>query len=121
VITVGLGIRPEWRDPGLAFLLWVILSFVVGFCLQLRSVNRSRRYWELRRSNFPPEVLTVKELCRRMRDLNVTRFMPVLTLRQADRDLDLWNKLKQTLVDALGVDEDEVRHEAGLIRDLGME
>lgn len=121
LITVGLGTKPEWRDPGSAFLLWVISSIVVGVGMLFRSWNRSRRYWELRRTNFPADVLTVKELCRRMRDLNITRLMPVLTLRQADRDLDLWNKLKQTLVDALGVDEDEVRQEAGLIRDLGME
>lgn len=70
---------------------------------------------------LPHGVETVKDLCRRIRDLNAFR----LICRPLSQDLDecqkIWTSLKDCLVNSLGVDDDEVTMDARLIKDLGAE
>lgn len=103
--------------------LWFLpIVFVLSTLISaaLYSV-RHHSYWERRRRVLPRGVETVKELCRRIRDLNAFRLIGRPLSQDLDECQKIWTSLKDCLINALGVDEDEVTMEARLIKDLGAE
>ena len=99
---------------------------VIGCLLSCAVVNAIqstlvRRYWEPRRTNFPDKMLTLKEFCRRVRDINAHRLMGRRVSQDLDEGLRLWESLKVSLIDALGVEESNITMQARLVKDLGAE
>ena len=70
------------------------------------------------RNRIPPHLNTLKELCRKIRDMNLSSIeLPHLAADRATPQH--WRKLQACLVDALGVDADEITPHARLVADLG--
>ncbi len=65
------------------------------------------------------QMKTVKSLCRYVRDNNLERIGP--RSPAVANSADVWRRLKDVIVDSLGVDDDEVCRDAWFVRDLGLE
>ena len=103
------------------FVAAVILSLLCNIALIAVRLALLRSVWELRRTGFPFKIQTLKELCRRVRDINAHRLIGRGVSQDLDEGLRIWASLKEALVDALGVDDCEIIMQARLIRDLGAE
>ena len=116
---VGCFSLPSFGMPAYAFA--GICSLLSGLALTAVQSTLARRVWEPRRTNFPDNMLTLKELCRRVRDINAHRLIRRSVSQDLDEGLRLWESLKESLVDALGVDESEITMQARLVKDFGAE
>lgn len=73
------------------------------------------------RTRFPSDSRTVKDLCRTVRTANCEMLGENADLFPHKARPHVWQQLVDVLVDALGVDSDEVTLESRLVADLGME
>ncbi|MDA1231469.1 MAG: hypothetical protein O2856_11895 [Planctomycetota bacterium] len=97
------------------------ISLICFLALNAVRLALSRTIWEPRRVCFPRQVVNVKELCRRVRDINAHRLIGRPLSKDLDDGRKIWIDLKAALVDALGVDDEEITMQARLIKDLGAE
>ena len=70
------------------------------------------------RNRLPRNLSTMKDLCRHIRDHNLSR-VESTGLGDVNGSSDDWKHFRTCLVDILGVDDDEVVRNARLVADLG--
>lgn len=117
IVVTCVSVADSRGVPAFVFAGGISLSCFLA--LNAVRLALSRTIWEPRRDCFPGQLVNVKELCRRVRDINAHRFIGRPLSKDLDDGLKVWIDLKAALVDALGVDDDEVTMQARLIKDLG--
>ncbi len=108
-------------EPGRWWLIPIVYACSLLACSQVYSGFGRFSHRERRRRILPTGLETVKDLCRQVRDLNAFRLIGRPYTQNLYEGEKVWNSLKECLVNALGVDHDEVTLQARLIRDLGAE
>jgi hypothetical protein len=64
---------------------------------------------------------TVKDLCKSILAANYREIYEQAEIAFDQRSMAVWEQLVEILMQALGVDADEIAFRSGLIHDLGME
>jgi hypothetical protein len=102
----------QWLWPLLGLLALWMLAETYAKMLSILSPLRNR---------FSLGMTTVKDLCRAVLATNYADFCGHAEIPLDDRAVVVWEKLTAILVDALGVDADEVTFRSRLVKDLAME
>ena len=110
---------PIWQIP-MAKWLWLALG-LIGLWMISETYVKILKIFAPYRTAFPSRMATVKDLCRAILATNYREVCERAQIAYDRRSLAVWEQLVQILVDALGVDPDEVTFRRGLIRDLGMQ
>ena len=107
-----------WRVPGAKW-LWPLLALLAVWML---VETYAKVLWILAplRTRFPSGMTTVKDLCRAVLATNYADFWRHAEVPLDDRCLVVWEQLTAILVEALGVDADEVTFRSRLVKDLAM-
>jgi acyl carrier protein len=108
-----------WRIPGVRW-LWPLLG-LLGIWMLVETYTKVLSIFAPLRNCFPPGMTTVKDLCRAVLATNYADFCRHVEIPLDDRCLVVWERLTAILVDALGVDADEVTFRSRLVKDLAME
>ena len=109
-----------WQVPGLMW-LWPLLG-LFGMWMLIETYAKVLRLLAPFRNRFPSGMATVKDLCRAVLARNyedVCHACYDTAIPLDERSLAVWKQLTGILVDALGVDADEVTFRSRLFRDLG--
>jgi hypothetical protein len=109
------------NEPNRWWVIPIVYVCSILACSQIYSGGGRLSHWERHRRVLPTGIETVKDLCRRVRDLNAFRLIGRPSAQNVDECEKVWSSLKECLVNALGVDHDEVTLQARFIRDLGAE
>ena len=108
-----------WQIP-MAKWLWPILG-LIGLWMVGEAYLKILKFLAPFRTAFPAKMRTVKDLCRAILGANYREICEEVQIAYDHRTLAVWEQLVQILVEALGVDPDEVTFQSGLIRELGMQ
>ena len=92
---------------------WTLVAVCIGMLLVLTRFSDQCRYV------VPSRIRTMKDFYKGVRAVNLNFFDRVSVRRT--NEIETWEGLKNTLVDALGVDDDEIVRDAWLVKDLGCE
>lgn len=106
-----------WRIPG-ALWLWPVLG-ILGLWMFVETHAKVLSLAARLRTRFPSGMKTVKDLCRAVLAVNYEEFCRDVEIPFDENCTQTWQKLTKILVDALGVDADEITFRTGLVRDLG--
>lgn len=109
-----------WQFPGARW-LWPLLG-LLGIWMLVETYVKVMSLFAPFRTCFPSGMATVKDLCRAVLSANymdICRDWQETSIPLDDRALAVWSQLVQILVDALGVDPDQVTFHTRLFRDLG--
>jgi len=108
-----------WQLPGVKW-LWPLLG-LLGVWMLAETYAKVLSVLAPLRNRFPSGMTTVKDLCRAVLATNYADFCRHVEIPRDDRCLIVWERLTAILVDALGVDADEVTFRSRLVKDLAME
>lgn len=108
-----------WRLP-LARWLWPFLG-IVGLWMISETYLKILKICARFRTAFPAKMATVKDFCRTILATNYREICQEFQIAFDERSMAVWEQLVQILVEALGVETDEVAFHSRLIHDLGMD
>lgn len=107
-----------WQLPGVKW-LWPLLG-LLGVWMLVESYAKVLSILAPLRNCFPSGMTTVKDLCRAVLATNYADLGRHVEIPLDDRCLVVWERLTAILVEALGVDVDEVTFRSRLVKDLAM-
>lgn len=100
----------KWLWPALGLLgIWMVSETylkVLSICAPLRK-------------RFPSGMTTVKDLCRAVLATNYREICDGIEIPFDQRCVVVWQQLTEILVDALGIDADQITFRSRLVQDLG--
>lgn len=121
VLAVAMALMEQfqfWQVPGAKW-LWPLLG-ILGIWMLVETYTKVLWVLAPLRRRFPSGIATVKDLCRTVLATNYENICRDVEIPLDDRYVDVWEQLVGILVDALGVDREEVTFHARLVKDLAM-
>jgi len=109
--------RQIWRIPALNG-LWPLLG-LLGIWMVSETYLKVLTFCSRFRTRFPAGLKTAKDLCRSVLTTNYAEICANADIALDQRCADVWLKLVDVLVAALGVDPAEVTFQSRFVRDLG--
>jgi acyl carrier protein len=107
-----------WQLPEVRW-LWPLLG-LLGVWMLVESYAKVLSILAPLRNCFPCGMTTVKDLCRSVLATSYADLSRHVEIPVDDRRLVVWEGLTAILVEALGVDADEVTSRSRLVKDLAM-
>jgi acyl carrier protein len=107
-----------WQVAGVKW-LWPLLG-LLGVWMLVETYAKVLSILAPLRNCFPSGMTTVKDLCRTVLATNYADFCRHVEIPLDDRSVVVWEQLTAILVEALGVDADEVTFRSRLVKDLAM-
>ncbi len=113
-----------WQIPGVRW-LWPVMG-LLGIWMLIETYFKLMSIFAPLRRRFPNGMSTVKDLCRAVLAANYEKICGDFNVCSEakiyfdERSLIVWQRLKEILVNVLGVDEDEITFRSRLVKDLGM-